>query len=301
MKSVFTFQPIKRLVSRTVRSAKLAATFWTFVLRIKNWHLCCLAVMVHIVLQERRVAFTKNHLHVWRNSFANHNQAHTNLNKKSLKWVQIWKKRIHFLLVDDLRYIFNFQIFLFNFNLQSSSQLTANLHKTIMIFSVSNDGIQWTLEFGPDSVTIAVNDLDQKITISSQEIPLAAWHLLLSQRQDFLNNLLLQVPITPNQEGTMEMRDEVLSSVGAQDLDTSGYQVSDLEDLEFNWENSQLDMDAVFRPSIDTPLLQQHLTIYWWAMDQLETPLCWMKRKTRRLLLYQHPCLSEPPNLPGCW
>ena len=41
--------------------------------------------------------------------------------------------------------------------------------------------------------------------------------------------------------------------MGAQDLDTSSYQVSDLEDLEFNWENSQLDMDSVFRPGIDTP------------------------------------------------
>ena len=51
----------------------------------------------------------------------------------------------------------------------------------------------------------------------------------------------------------MEMRDEVLSSVGAQDLDTSSDQVSDLENIEFNWEKSQLDMDAVFRPGIDTP------------------------------------------------
>ena len=50
----------------------------------------------------------------------------------------------------------------------------------------------------------------------------------------------------------MEMRDEVLSSVGAQDLETSSYQVSDLEDIEFNWENSQLDMDSVFRSGIDT-------------------------------------------------
>ena len=49
------------------------------------------------------------------------------------------------------------------------------------------------------------------------------------------------------------MKDEVLSSVGAQDLDTSGYQVSDLEDIEFNWENDQLDLDAVFRPGSDTP------------------------------------------------
>ena len=122
-----------------------------------------------------------------------------------------------------------------------------------MIFSVSNDGIQWTLEFGPDSVTFAVNDLDQNIAISSQEIPLAAWQLLLSQRQDFLNNHLARVPITPNQEGTMEMREEVLSSVGAQDLDTSSYQVSDLQDIEFNWEDTQFDMDAVFRPGMDTP------------------------------------------------
>ena len=51
----------------------------------------------------------------------------------------------------------------------------------------------------------------------------------------------------------MEMRDEVLSSVGAQDLDTSSYQVSDLEDIEFNWVSSQLDMDSVFRPGINTP------------------------------------------------
>ena len=122
-----------------------------------------------------------------------------------------------------------------------------------MIFSVSNDGIQWTLDFGPDSVTIAVIDLDHNLTISSQEIPLAAWQLLLSQKQDFLNNHPAQVSINPNQQGIFEMREEVLSSVGAQDLDTSSYQVSDLEDMEFNWENSQLDMDAVFRPSIDTP------------------------------------------------
>ena len=122
-----------------------------------------------------------------------------------------------------------------------------------MIFSVSNDGIQWTLNFGPDSVTIAVNDLEQNKTISSQETHLAAWKLLLSQRQDFLDNHLSRVPINPNQEGTMEMRDEVLSSVGAQDLDTSSYQVSGLEDIELNWENSQLEKDAVFRPGIDIP------------------------------------------------
>ena len=121
-----------------------------------------------------------------------------------------------------------------------------------MIFSVSNGGIEWTLDFGPDSVTIAVTDLVQNITISSQEVPLAAWQLLLSQGQEFLDNHLARVPFIQNQEGTLEMR-EVLSSVGAQDLDTSNYQVSDVDDIELNWENSQLDMDAVFRSGIDTP------------------------------------------------
>ena len=120
-----------------------------------------------------------------------------------------------------------------------------------MIFSVSNDGIQWTLDFGPDSVTIAVNDLDQIITITSQEIPLAAWHLLLSQRQEFLDNHFSRVPKTPNQQGTFEMREEVRSNVGAQDLDTSSYPLTDLQDIEFKWVFSEL--DAVFRPGIDTP------------------------------------------------
>ena len=163
-------------------------------------------------------------------------------------------------------------------------QLTVNLHKIFMIFSVSNNGMQWTLDFGPDSVAIAVNDLDQNITISAQEIPLAAWQLLLSQRQDFLNNHLARVPITPNQEGTIEMREEVLSSVGAQDLDTSSYQVSDVEDIEFNWENSQLDMDAVFRRGIDTAFSLN--TFDDLLMERtVENPLCWTKRRTRKMLV----------------
>ena len=51
------------------------------------------------------------------------------------------------------------------------------------------------------------------------------------------------------------MRDEVLSSVGAQKgLDTIGYQVSaDLDDVELYWEIDQLDVDVVFIPGIDTP------------------------------------------------
>ena len=48
------------------------------------------------------------------------------------------------------------------------------------------------------------------------------------------------------------MRDEVLSSVGAQDMDTCGYQVFQLDDVEFCWDNYELDVDVVFRPGIGT-------------------------------------------------
>ena len=142
-----------------------------------------------------------------------------------------------------------------------------------MIFLVSNDGIQGILVFGPESCTITVKDLDQIITISSQEIPLASRQLLLSQRHVFLDSCLARVPITQNQEGTMEMRDEVLSSVGAQKLDTSSFQVSDFEDIEFNWGNSQLDMDAVFRPGRDTPFSPTTFVDLSMGVGSVENPI----------------------------
>ena len=87
------------------------------------------------------------------------------------------------------------------------------------------------MDFGPDSVVLGVKDLDENLTINSLEILLAAWSLLHSQKQEFFNNHLPRTSITPNQHGTFEMREEVLSSVGAQDTDTRGYELSDVEDI----------------------------------------------------------------------
>ena len=77
--------------------------------------------------------------------------------------------------------------------------------------------------------------------------------MLLSQRQEFLDNHLPRVPIIPNQLATFEMREEILSSVAAQDTDTSGYELSNLEDIEFSWEDPAVDLDSVYRPGIDSP------------------------------------------------
>ena len=115
-----------------------------------------------------------------------------------------------------------------------------------MQITVSNNGTQWNLDFDPDSVVLSVNDLDENLTISSLEIPLAAWSFRLSQRQKRLDNHLPRVPITPKQQGTFEMREKILSSVGAQDTDTSGYELSDLEDFEFSWKDPAVDVDSVY-------------------------------------------------------
>ena len=154
----------------------------------------------------------------------------------------------------------SYWLFYYNINLLFASFFKTFLQLTTrsftintMQFTVSNNGTQWILDFTPDSVVLSVKDLDENLTISSLEIPLAAWSLLLSQRQEFLSNHLPRVPITPNQQGTLEMREEVLSSVGAQDTDTSGYELSDLEDIEFSWEDPAVDLDSVYRPGIDTP------------------------------------------------
>ena len=122
-----------------------------------------------------------------------------------------------------------------------------------MLFSVANNSLQWTLDFSTETATITVKDLVQNTTISSLEIPMPAFNSLINQRQAFLENHLAQVPITPNQQGTMEMRDEVLSTVGAVDS-SSDYVPSDLEDIQSAWENPAADIDGtVFRPGIGTP------------------------------------------------
>ena len=122
-----------------------------------------------------------------------------------------------------------------------------------MQFTVSNNGTQWNLDFGPISVVLSIKNLNENLTISSLEIPLAACCLLVSDRQEFLDIHLPRVSISPDQQGTFEMREEVLSSVGAQDNNTRGCELSDLEDIDFSWEDPAVDMDSVYRPGIDTP------------------------------------------------
>ena len=114
----------KRLVFTTVKSAKPAATFSNFLSRTRNLQFCCLTVMAHIVLQEKRVVTTKNinQLKFWIIFSANHNQAYPNLNQKKQNSFHLW-----------------------HFCVDSSSVK-------------KNDGNEWSLDFKPDSVILMVKD-----------------------------------------------------------------------------------------------------------------------------------------------
>ena len=58
------------------------------------------------------------------------------------------------------------------------------------------------------------------------------------------------------------MQDAATSSVGAQKMDTSVHQMSDLEDIEFHWEGLDLKMDIVCGSGIPPRFRQQRLTAW---------------------------------------
>ena len=112
-----------------------------------------------------------------------------------------------------------------------------------MIFAASNEGIQCFLYFGPVSPILIVKQFVQEMTKSSQWIRMPARNLLLSQTQGFLDNHLDQISITLNQLGLFELREVVFAIAGAKHMNTSSYELSNLGDIDFFWENSQVGLD----------------------------------------------------------
>ena len=87
----------------------------------------------------------------------------------------------------------------------------------------------------------------------------------------------------------MEVRNEVLSSVGAQDMDTSGYQVSDPDNVDFYYKNDQLDVDAVIRAYKDTPFFPSTFNAFEMG-SKAEIPILINEEQDRKN--------SPPPHLP---
>ena len=151
-----------------------------FFLRNKNlkWH--CYFKSAHVALQKRHVDPKKNNgepVSFWWKFSANHNLPRSSLSGKSRNFsmfgitIMTW----YWLMKLSILPIF----FVFYISKLNSSRMT---------FSVANREIHWTANFTHDSVFLTVNDLVHDKNLSSHDFSLPVWNLLLSQRQELLDN-----------------------------------------------------------------------------------------------------------------
>ena len=195
--------------------------------------------MVHIALQKRRVATTekKNHLHFRKNLSTNHNQAHPNLCQKgknhSIHGIIVWTPHWFIELTKK-----SLSGSIHTHSVCSKATWFSQSPTTVLSAPLSWNNIQFYSD-----CKISCPRSDNKL----KKLSWAAWNLMLSQRHNFLNHHRARNPITLNQQGTMDTRAALLSSVGAQDIHPSGYQVSHLEAIGFHWEDLDLKMDALDR------------------------------------------------------
>ena len=100
--------------------------------------------MLRIALLERRFVISKpiNRRPCYKSFSSNHKQPNPKLDQK--KSFSLWHNPIEILLVASINQNIVFKIILYVFNQQFSG----------INFSVFNEGIHWSLDFGPDFVIL---------------------------------------------------------------------------------------------------------------------------------------------------
>ena len=104
--------------------------------------------------------------------------------------------------------------------------------------------------------------------------------------------------INPKKQGTVQIQDEVPSSVCAKQMDASDYQVFNLKENEIHWEAVDLNMDTTFGRRIDTFfLLKLFPTLR--RIQRLTTQFWLTARKTTDFNDHQSQSLSDSLSFPG--
>ena len=185
----------------TVKRAKLALMCWRSRLRTKTDIIVFGVDGTHCFAKKSVVIRKTKNNHHFEEAFPPITMKHTlTWTKKRQKSFPLWHDRVDSTLVDTVNEKFTA---LFNLN-------TSRLQWSNNIFSVSNNSIEWSLDLGPESFTLTVKELVQKTTKIIKEFHLAACSIMVSYRHDILCNLIARLPIIPHQEGTRELRDEML-------------------------------------------------------------------------------------------
>ena len=112
-----------------------------------------------------------------------------------------------------------------------------------MIFSVQNSNLMYSVELSPDLVEIQVRKTVSGVFLARMDIPIQVWHMVEVMRRDFSEHHMMQVPITENQLGTMQMMEEVSERVGMNypEIPDSRYVAQPFDDFPFPWEEGSVD------------------------------------------------------------
>ena len=107
-----------------------------------------------------------------------------------------------------------------------------------MIFSVQNSNLMYSVEFSPDLVQIQVRETVSGVFLARMDIPIQVWHMVEVMRRDFNEHHMMQVSITENQLGTMQMMGEVSDHVGMSypEIPDSRFVAQPVDDFLFPWE-----------------------------------------------------------------
>ena len=107
-----------------------------------------------------------------------------------------------------------------------------------MIFSVQNSNLMYSVEFSPDLVQIQVRETVSGVFLARMDIPIQVWHMVEVMRRDFNEHHMMQVPITENQLGTMQMMGEVSDHVGMNypEIPDSRFVAQPVDNFLFPWE-----------------------------------------------------------------
>ena len=119
--------------------------------------------------------------------------------------------------------------------------------------------------------------------------------VVVSETRGFLDYQLAGAPITPNEQH-INIWNEVRSTLHGDRRLSAVW----LKSIEFHWEDPHLNMDAVFRPGIDTPIFSSACKDF--QMGSTEKTRFWsMTSKTRKTFILHEPqSLSYTMSVPGC-
>ena len=131
---------------------------------------------------------------------------------------------------------------------------------------MQNSNLLYSVEFSPDLVQNQVRETVSRIFLARMDIPIQVWHMVEVMRRDFNEHHIMQVPITENQLGTMQMMGEYPDHVGMNyhEIPDSRFVAQPVDDFLFPWEEEgsvenliRIDEDERFSETMTLPAPQQ--------------------------------------------